>query len=311
MENKTNEWYDEWREKVRKVPNTMSVILGKDWETDKDNRWTESCYNIIRNEQYDFLTGLLDYTTKMMALLSEAENFIASSINEPVKDTEVIVKLKEIESKTDILFDKIMPDSKICEKLENIKQGMDKLCAERDTKNNAPSEKSAEMSIERDGSVPHYGVKRSDKRQNVMVFLPTDRDSCDFDEKVEDVLTYLGCDKESIQEIEVVRDKGDDCDDKIVLRVHMDSVKQATKALANAFKLKRYPGIYIARDMTIHQQIKLRDLVRKLRSKIQLQPKYRWKIVDWEVVNVGLFNPKYQKEELKYSYTEMRDNLSD
>ena len=113
----------------------------------------------------------------------------------------------------------------------------------------------------------------------------------------------------------MVRDKAEDCNiyDKIVLRVRMDSVKQVTKALANAYKLKRYPNIYIARDMTFHQRSKLRDLVMKLRLNISLQPEYRWKIVDWEVVKVGLFTPKksIQEIESKYSYKEMWDNLSD
>ena len=38
----------------------------------------------------------------------------------------------------------------------------------------------------------------------------------------------------------------------------------------------------------------MRELVRILRFKIEMLPKYRWKIVDWEVVNVGRFKKKEQ-----------------
>ena len=58
------------------------------------------------------------------------------------------------------------------------------------------------------------------------------------------------------------------------------------------------PGIYIAKDMTYHQRMKMRELVKTLRSRIERFPKYRWKIVDWEVVNVGLFK-KNEHESMK------------
>ena len=94
-------------------------------------------------------------------------------------------------------------------------------------------------------------------------------------------------------------DRGDDYNGKkSVLRVQMDTVKQASIALANAYKLKNYPlpGVYIAKDMTYHQRVKMRELVKTLRWRIDHQPKYRWKIVDWEVVNVGYFKQVQESE---------------
>ena len=142
-------------------------------------------------------------------------------------------------------------------------------------------------------------LRSIDKRQNVMVFLPAYMDCCIQETQIEKALSYLGCEKESIMSTEMVRDRGNDSNEKIVLRVQMDTIKQATKALANAYKLKNYPvsGIHIAKDMTYQQRLKMRELVRTLRSKIEMLPEYRWKIVDWEVVNVGLF--KKQKKEFE------------
>ena len=94
----------------------------------------------------------------------------------------------------------------------------------------------------------------------------------------------------------------------------MNTVKQASKALANAYKLKNYPvsGIYIAKDMTYHQRLKMRELVKTLRYRIEMLPKYRWKIVDWEVVNVGRFKKQEQdfKHDLMNSYSGSLDSIS-
>ena len=145
-------------------------------------------------------------------------------------------------------------------------------------------------------SYKEENTRPTDKRQNVIVFLPADMDCSIQDKEIEKALAYLGCDKDSIMNTEMIRDRGEDCNEKIVLKVQMDTVKQASKALANAYKLKNYPlpGIYIAKDMTYHQRLKMRELVRILRFKIEMLPKYRWKIVDWEVVNVGRFKKKEQ-----------------
>ena len=40
----------------------------------------------------------------------------------------------------------------------------------------------------------------------------------------------------------------------------------------------------------------MRELVKTLRWRIDHQPKYRWKIVDWEVVNVGYFKQEQESE---------------
>ena len=316
-----DEWYDEWKEKVKEVPDTMKFLLGRDlWETDKKNGWKNSAECIMRGRNWDAVIGLIENTMKMWEMLTEADDLIAKSIIKgSVTDKEVITKLSEIESKTDILSDRLMPDSTICEKLDDIKLVMDKLCADKESDHRSTSSENAELDNAAPESVPGRnpfvkkdGVKRKDRRQNVMVFLPAYMDSPRQDKDVENALSYLGCDRGSILDMEMVMDRSDDCNGKIVLRVQMDTVKQASKALANACQLKNYsvPGIYIAKDMTYYQRIKLRELVKKLRSNIEMLPKYRWKIVDWEVVSVGLFKRKEPKCDLKYSYREMWDNLS-
>ena len=149
--------------------------------------------------------------------------------------------------------------------------------------------------LKQNENVENKNRTRTDRRRNVMVFLPC-LHSLNNDKEVENVLTYLGCDKASIQDTEIVRDRSEYYDEKIVLRVQMDSVEQASKAFANGYKLKYYDGpkIFIAKDMTYSQRIKLRELVMMLRENIRLEPKYRWKIVDWEVVKVGLFKKRDQ-----------------
>ena len=125
-----------------------------------------------------------------------------------------------------------------------------------------------------------------------MVFLPAHSvGSSNYRKEVENALAYLGCKKASLLDTEIVRDKSNDSDEKIVLRVHMDSIEQASKAFANAYKLKSYsgPDVFIAKDMSFHHRTKLRHLVHILHMKILSQPEYRWKIVDWEVVKVGQF----------------------
>ena len=317
------EWYDEWKEKVKEVPDTMKCLLGKDlWETDATNGWKNCTERIMRYKNWDAVIGLIENTMDMWIMLKEADDLIAKVITKgSVTDKEVITKLSEIESKTDILSDRLMPDITIGEKLDDIKLVMDKLCAEKEIDHCSTSFENMELYSAASESVPgkdaivkKNGVKRiMDKRRNVMVFLPAYMDSSRQDKEVENALSYLGCDKGSILDMEMVRDRGDDFNEKIVLRVQMDTVKQASKALANACKLKNYPvpGIYIAKDMTYYQRIKLRELVKKLRSNIEMLPKYRWKIVDWEVVSVGLFKQKEQKCDLKYSYREMWDKLSE
>ena len=134
----------------------------------------------------------------------------------------MITKLSEIESKTDILSDRLMPDSTICEKLDDIKLVMDKLCADKESDHRSTSSENAELDNAAPESVPGRnpfvkkdGVKRKDRRQNVMVFLPAYMDSPRQDKEVENALSYLGCDRGSILDMEMVMDRSDDCNGKI------------------------------------------------------------------------------------------------
>ena len=299
-----NDRYGEWKGKVGKLPDYFKFCLGKNWEADQKNGWKEATWTIMHGRNWDALIALMDKTVSMWTMLTEADDLLSNSITKG----------------------SVTETATICEKLDDMKEAMDdmkvamdKMCEDKEDANwkelleraenwKEPSEDSESVSH---ASVPlsvsseiatckKERLRSIDKRQNVMVFLPANMDCCFQETEIEKALSYLGCEKESIMSTEMVRDRGDDSNEKIVLRVQMDTIKQATKALSNAYKLKNYPvsGIHIAKDMTYQQRLKMRELVGTLRSKIEMLPEYRWKIVDrdWEVVNVGLFK-KVETEE--------------
>ena len=286
------------------LPDTLNYALGRDWEADQKNGWKDKTWEIIKGKNWDALIQLMDNTVKMFNLITDANDLLAkATTNDSVKESATTVS--------------------ICDKLDDIKSAVDRLSANKEA---ADSEESlanldslsdgsnplssccklwSAVDIGSDKDEPAFGAiapeeekaRPIDKRQNVIVFLPTVLDYTQ-DEEIEGMLTYLGCEKDSILTTEMVRDRDDDYNGKSVLRVQMDTVKQASIALANAYKLKNYPlpGVYIAKDMTYHQRVKMRELVKTLRWRIDHQPKYRWKIVDWEVVNVGYFKQVQESE---------------
>ena len=288
----------------------MDNVLGRGWEADQKNGWKDATWEIMRGENWDRLIEIMENTVNMYKLLNDADYIIANSttnndVNRLSADTEATE------------FEESSADR------ESVSNASDSLSCTIDRKL-LPSEdmepyndldplplyddESGPLSVcSAISSYKEENTRPTDKRQNVIVFLPADMECSIQDKEVEKALRYLGCEKHSILNTEMVRDRGEDCNGKIVLRVQMNTVKQASKALANAYKLKNYPvtGIYIAKDMTYHQRIKMRELVRTLRSKIELLPEYRWKIVDWEVVNVG----RFKKQEQEYML-DLMDSVS-
>ena len=290
------DWYDEWTQKVKRLPVTMKNVLGSGWETDQENGWKDATWEIMRGENWEALVDLMENTVKMFKLLNDADNVFAKlTENESVEQTAV-----------DCPLDK---EATYCEEsladMESVSSASDssslrlriQIYDQKLSDTESDDDESGSSAV---NSYKEENTRPTDKRQNVIVFLPAEMDCSTQDKEIEKALTYLGCDKDNIVNTEMIRDRGEDCNGKVVLRVQMDTVKQASKALANAYKLKNYPvpGIYIAKDMTYHQRLKMRELVRTLRFKIEMLPKYRWKIVDWEVVNVGLFK-KNEHESMK------------
>jgi hypothetical protein len=248
------------------------------------------------------LIELMENTVKMYKLLNDADDIFAkSTTNDSVKQT-AVDRLSADMMATDC--EESLAD------IESVSNVSESLSCILDC-NLLPSEdmeldddESGPLSMLSTASYKEENMRPTDKRQNVIVFLPADMDCSIQDEAIEKAFAYLGCEQFSILNTEMVRDRGEDCNGKIVIRVQMNTVKQASKALANAYKLKNYPvpGIYIAKDMTYHQRLKMRELVKTLRYRIEMLPKYRWKIVDWEVVNVGRF--KKQEHESKLDLME-------
>ena len=267
-------------------------VLGSGWETDQEKGWKDATWEIMRGENWEALVDLMENTVKMFKLLNDADDIFAKlTENESVQQTAVDKEATDCdESLADMESVSSASDSSFRLRMQEI---LDRKWPDTESDDDE-SGSSAITSYKEENTRP------TDKRQNVIVFLPAEMDCSTQDKEIEKALTYLGCDKDNIVNTEMIRDRGEDYNGKVVLRVQMDTVKQASKALANAYKLKNYPvpGIYIAKDMTYHQRLKMRELVRILRFKIEMLPKYRWKIVDWEVVNVGLFK-KNEHESMK------------
>ena len=288
---------EQWRENVRQMSSSMNSFLGDDWELDKAHEWRYITSSIIEDRYYDSLIGVLDTTLKMMKLLAKAEDFIVTKkeMEPPIMDTRTMNdkmnQTEGIDSDSSIFDGLTVPELTLYDNGMGNLDSAENLSLElgiMDEKNNeSPVEIVSTAPLKRDGDVS----KPRDRRKNVMMFLPgCIMNSCSYEKEVENILTYLGCEKSSIQDIEIVRDGGDRYS---VLRVEMDSVREASRALANAYKLKNYLGpIFIAKDMTFCQRMKMRELVKTLRECITLQPMYRWKIIDWEVVKVGVFQNK-------------------
>ena len=125
-----------------------------------------------------------------------------------------------------------------------------------------------------------------------MVFIE-DLCSKSYYEKIEAALTYLDCDKGQLKEEEIVRDRVEP-EDKIVLRLRMNSTEAVASILDIASKLKSYygPKMYMARDLNYVERQRLRKLVRILRERIEEEPENYWKIVDGEVKIVGTMRKK-------------------
>ena len=270
----------EWKENVGDATRIISTILGRNWESDKTGLVDE----IIRRKQYDTLQGVLETMGKMFALLSKAELMITTpDRNESALSDSFIMDVTRKLDQIDLSH------MQTREKLDDIKAVLDDNAKLPDKE--STTSYSGSMSGETDNMETESVKVKLDKRHNVMVFLPGNFVEPTYHKEVENVLTYLGCQKESILDTEIVCDRSDDPNQKIVLRVRMNSVEQASKAHANAYKLKNYsgPNIFIAKDMSFHHRMKLRELVNDLRHKILMLPEYRWKIVDWKVVKTGEF----------------------
>ena len=83
-------------------------------------------------------------------------------------------------------------------------------------------------------------------------------------------------------------------EDKIVLRLRMNSTEAVASILDTASKLKSYygPKMYMAKDLNYVERQRLRKLVRILREKIDEEPENYWKIVNGEVRIVGIMRKK-------------------
>ena len=137
-----------------------------------------------------------------------------------------------------------------------------------------------------------HDYRRRCRERNVMVFIE-DYCSNSYYEEVEAALSYLDCEKEQLKEVEIVQDKTEP-EDKIILRLRLNSTEAVSSILDNASKLKSYygPRMYMAKDLTYVERQRLRKLVRILREKIEEQPENYWKIVDGQVKVVGIMRKK-------------------
>jgi hypothetical protein len=134
--------------------------------------------------------------------------------------------------------------------------------------------------------------RKKGRERNVMVFI---EDFCSesYYEEIEAALNYLDCDKGQLKEVEIVRDRVEP-EDKIVLRLRMNSTEAVASILDAASKLKSYygPKMYMAKDLNYVERQRLRKLVRILREKIDKEPENYWKIVNGEVRIVGTMRKK-------------------
>jgi hypothetical protein len=109
--------------------------------------------------------------------------------------------------------------------------------------------------------------RKKSRERNVMVFI---EDFCrkSYYEEIEAALAYLDCDKGQLKEVEIVRDRVEP-EDKIVLRLRMNSTEAVASILDTASKLKSYygPKMYMAKDLNYVERQRLRKLVRILRKK--------------------------------------------
>ena len=120
-----------------------------------------------------------------------------------------------------------------------------------------------------------------------MVFIE-DYCSKSYYQEIGAALYYLDCDKGQLKDVEIVRDR-EEHEDKIVLRLRLNSTKAVSSILDNASKLKSYygPKMYMPKDHNYFGRSRLRKLLRLLRQRIDKEPDNYWKIVDEEVKNVG------------------------
>ena len=279
-------WQKEARESASEIDRLME--FGKD----------ELVYTIMKGECYDDLNELIKVALRMKSLLLKAEATFSNDIEEEAKKTEqheeVMGTLEDIRRKI------CSVDNYVGAGLgETVKEAVKLEVKEiRESTNTIVDyivEKEQTESEDDSSSLPIpqmvKAAQAKDRRYNVMAFLPGgSTGSSSYRRQIGKMLTYLGCDEESMIGIEVVRDS-EDVEKRTVLRVHMDSIEQASKIVANAHKLKRYDDldIYVAKDLNFRERIKLRELVSILRKKICEDPSHRWKIIDWQVVKVGLF----------------------
>ena len=293
-------WHKDARESVSEINRLMKH--GKD----------DLVYTIMRGECWDDLEELIRVALQMKSLLLKAETTFSNNMEEETKETE---QHEEVMGTLEAIRKKICNvDNCVGASLgETVKEAVKLEVTEiRESTNTIVGyifEKEQTDSRDDLPSLPKP-QKTKDRRYNVMAFLPGGTDSRSYSRQIGKMLTYIGCDKESMTGIEVVRDN-EDFDKRTVLRVHMDSIEQASKIIANAYKLKRYNDldIYVAKDLNFRERIKLRELVRILREKICEDPSHRWKIIDWQVVKVGLF--KSCKKQMEYEINCIDDSSCD
>ena len=278
---KKNVWQKEVRESASAIDRLMEH--GKE----------ELVYTIMKGECYDDLEELIRHTLRMKSLLLKAEETFSTNIEEEIEEKE---QHEEVMSTLNCIHSKICTvdnyvNGRLRETMEAVNMEVKEVRKSTNTIVEGIAEKEQTESEDNPQNLlkPMLVKAAKDKRYNVMVFLPGGSESSSYSGQIGDMLTYLGCDKEAMVGIEVVRDSGD-VDKKTVLRVQMDSIEQASKILANAHKLKNYEeNLYIAKDLKFSERIKLRELVSILRQKICEDPSHRWKIIDWQVVKIGLF----------------------
>ena len=269
---------------------------GTKWE-DTENSKKDLISDIIHGEWVDGFLYLLKGAAQMKALLHHAKELSLDMIESKAEQDAPSISIRETKDSRTLKVSEHPNTSCLVQKV--VDDAKHELIGHIDT------------------VVRNLDNRRKGRDHNVMVFMELE-DQHDlnhinsYHEEIEAAFSYLDCDKEELREVEIVQDaNGNGTDNKSILRVRMDSTEAVSSLLANASNLRSYEGprLYLAKDLSYVERLRLRKLVKDLREKIDQQPEYYWKIIDGEVRNLGRFKQRAYRKQRKS--TEISDSESE
>ena len=272
-------------------------FLGNNWENDLDDIQDR----IMKGRWWDGLIELLNGSVEMKRLLIISRKIV--NTKEEVT-SRIEEKLDDLKATTSMGFGKLSESQTIEKKVDTLQNTTVTMANELEKLVKMSKQELKEEVTDRIDTAVASISQRKVRDRNLIMFIDNSEDDneIDYGAEIRAVFKYLGVEDE-YQEAHVIQD-GKARNQKIALRIHFDDDRIVSKALAKAHSLKFYRSkVFLARDMSFFERMKVRNLVKLLREKILCDPTHRWKIINGEIVNVGIFkkqSPNRRTPEMFY-----------